>query len=164
MIAGTAPPVPSVAPIAGDDQIGALDGPQRASQRPAGLDHVRAVQVGVEQVHAPVGAHRQRLADGPVARSGPAVSTVTVLCPPAASSDEQRLDGARSLISSSTASAASWSRVQSPSESLRSDHVSGTCLIRNHDVRSWLSVSSGRRHAARSGRTVDHNPLTVPCY
>ena len=50
--------------IAGDDQLGALDGAQRASQGPAGLDHVRAVQAGVEQVHTLVGAHRERLADG----------------------------------------------------------------------------------------------------
>ena len=49
--------------IAGDHQIGAFDGAERASQSPTGLHHVRTVQLGVEQVYALVGAHRQRLAD-----------------------------------------------------------------------------------------------------
>ena len=49
--------------VAGDDQLGALDGAERAGQRPAGLDHVGAVQALVEQVHGLVGAHRQGLAD-----------------------------------------------------------------------------------------------------
>ena len=49
--------------VAGDDQLGALDGAQRARQRPAGLDHVGAVQAVVLEVDGLVGAHRQRLAD-----------------------------------------------------------------------------------------------------
>jgi hypothetical protein len=50
--------------VTGDDQLGALDGAQRAGQRPPRLHDVGAVHAVVEQVHRFVGAHRQGLAVG----------------------------------------------------------------------------------------------------
>lgn len=116
--------------VTGDDQLGALDGAQRAGQRPRGLDDVGPVQAVVLEVHGLVGPIDSALRMASVARSGPAVNTVTVLSPPSRSLISSASSTARSLISSSTASAASRSRVKSPSVSLRSDQVSGTCLIR----------------------------------
>ncbi|GFG89559.1 hypothetical protein MBOU_16010 [Mycobacterium bourgelatii] len=49
--------------VAGDHQLGALDGAQRPRERPTGLDDVRALQPVVLEVHGFVGTHRQSLAD-----------------------------------------------------------------------------------------------------
>ena len=63
MMAGTAPPTPSVASLPAMTSSVPSIGAQRAGQRPPGLDDVGTVHAVVEQVHGLVGAHRQRLAD-----------------------------------------------------------------------------------------------------
>src|ERR1700733_13313494 len=65
MIAGTAPPVPSVASLPAITSSGPSMVPRARARPPppAGLDDVGAVQPLVEQVDGLVGAHGQRLAD-----------------------------------------------------------------------------------------------------
>ena len=152
MIAGTAPPVPSVASLpAITRSVPSMVPSARASAQPVCTmsEPCRRSSSRCTPLSAPMDS-ALRIAS--VARSGPAVSTVTVLSPPSFSLISSASSTARSLISSSTASAASRSRVQSPSESLRSDQVSGTCLISTTMfvmavVASWQG--SGGRSAAR---------------
>src|SRR5882724_2337044 len=61
MMAGTAPPTPSVASLPA--MTSSSDGAQRPRQRPPGLDDVRAVQADVLEVDRLVGPHREGLAD-----------------------------------------------------------------------------------------------------
>ncbi len=133
MMAGTAPPVPSVAWLpAITSSVPSMVPSARASAHPVWTTSEPCMPSSLRctALSAPID---RALRIASVARSGPAVNTVTEPSTPAAASFSRISSAsstARSLISSSTASAASRSRVQSPSESLRSDQVSGTCLIR----------------------------------
>ena len=130
MIAGTAPPVPSVASLpAITRSVPSMVPSARASAHPV-CTMSEPCSCGSSRCTPRSAPMDSALRMASVARSGPAVSTVTVLSPPSFSLISSASSTARSLISSSTASAASRSRVKSPVVSLRSDHVSGTCLIR----------------------------------
>ena len=135
--------------VAGDDQVDALDGAQRAGQRPAGLDHVGAVQAVVLEVDGLVGAHRQRLADrlGGALGAGGQDGDRALVAVRSFSLISSASSTARSLISSSTASAASRSSVKSPSVQLALRPRVRDLFDQDHDVRhdSGSSSSTGLR-------------------
>ncbi|CNU93385.1 Uncharacterised protein [Mycobacterium tuberculosis] len=133
MMAGTAPPTPSVDSLpAITSSVPSMVPNARAKAHPVWMTSEPCMPSSFRwtALSAPIDS-ALRIAS--VARSGPAVSTVTDPSMPSAASFSRICSAsstARSLISSSTASAASRSSVKSPSVSLRSDQVSGTCLIR----------------------------------
>jgi len=84
-----------------------------------------------------------------VAVSGPIVTTVTA--PPCFSMSCRAVSTPRVSISSMTASTDSRSSVQSDSLSVRSDHVSGTCLIKTAMSIAWGHPSISIRADDRVG-------------